>query len=89
LTSALLAWLVFNTFVDVILTKVTSKTRVLAIALVVIEQIGTMASIAGIVCAFVNVFFAVAAGEARRTSAGIGQSAIDGCASCPILTRLP
>jgi len=89
LTSALFARLVFDTFVNVILTKVTSKTRVLAIALVVIEQIGTMASIAGIVCTFVNVFFAFATGEARRASAGVGQRTINGCAGCPILTRLP
>ena len=71
LTSSLLANIFYQTFVDVMLTMVASKTRVLAIALVVIEQIRALTSVTRIGSTFINVFFAVASRVPRWTGARV------------------
>ena len=71
LTSSLLANIFYQTFVDVMLTMVASKTRVLAIALVVIEQVCALTSVTRIGSTFINVFFAVASRVPRWTGARV------------------
>ena len=71
LTSSLLANIFYQTFVDVMLTMVASKTRVLAIALVIVEQIRALTSVTRIGSTFINVFFAVASRVPRWTRARV------------------
>ena len=72
LTTALLTGIVHQTLVDVKLANFTSETSAFAVTLVGIEQICTLAAVAGIVSTFINIFLAISASVARWASARVG-----------------